>query len=330
MRPKLHRKQRRTQKSPSAPRAILTKSIVPSAGNSKGDMDVEGGKLWLEQLYQTSGASFNMKNGRRDLLDSAASVGKHMFRAFRKCAMKVVNIKKSDETKERQPGKNTDCMADIRIRIETPGELMSEEASKKRQEDAKAKIELVKSAPFWFRINFEHNHYIKTADHQKFRSVSQRTKEEFNKYFENDFTASAAWNEHRKKVKYENPETWPKLFGDRNVCPDYLWSFKYHQQWCRSKMGTRDGIDAAEKLEDLVKETDLKMKKENSQGNDTTYIKMSQSPAGETVVVICDPFMRRVHSTIPQCGDLLLLDATSNLDRSDSKLFHFITPSSIG
>ena len=59
-------------------------------------------------------------------------------------------------------------------------------------------------------------------------------------------------------------------------------------------------------------------------------MKMAQSPAGETVVVICDPFMRRVHKMIPQSGDLLFLDATSNLDRSDSKLFHFMTPSSIG
>ena len=202
--------------------------------------------------------------------------------------------------------------------------------SKKRQDAARAQIETVKNAPFWFRINFEHNHGIKIAEYKKFRNVSQKTQEIFTDYFENDFTASAAWNEHRKKVKDENPVSWPTLFGDRNVCPDYFWSFHFHQKWCKSKMGTGDGIDAVEKLEELIKETNIKMKKEEPEEKEATYIKMAQSPTGETVVVICDPFMRRVHRTIPQCGDLLLLDATSNLDRSDSKLFHFITPSSIG
>ena len=51
---------------------------------------------------------------------------------------------------------------------------------------------------------------------------------------------------------------------------------------------------------------------------------------GETIIVIVDPFMRRVHKYVPQSGDLLLMDATSNLDRSDTKLFHLMTPAAVG
>ena len=109
-------------------------------GRVKGGMDVAGGKRWLDELYQTSGANFNLLNGRHDLIESSASGGKQKFSAFRKCAMKVVNVRKGKDTKERQPGKNTDCRANIRIRIETPGEPLSDKASKKQQKEANTSI----------------------------------------------------------------------------------------------------------------------------------------------------------------------------------------------
>ena len=40
--------------------------------------------------------------------------------------------------------------------------------------------------------------------------------------------------------------------------------------------------------------------------------------------------MHRVHNTIPQAGELVLMDSTSNLDRNDIKLFHLICPSFVG
>ena len=48
------------------------------------------------------------------------------------------------------------------------------------------------------------------------------------------------------------------------------------------------------------------------------------------MIVIIDPFMRRVHQMVPQSGDMLIIDATSNLDRSCTKLFHIMCPSAIG
>ena len=216
------------------------------------------------------------------------------------------------------------------MKIDNPGESNYSKHSKKQQEELKSKREAVKMSPFWFRISFDHNHGINIAEHQRFRTVSKETKDAFTELFEDDLTASAAWDKHRKKIKDENPDSWPILLGDRSICPDYFWCFYFYQQWCRSRLGTRDGIDAVEKLEDFVRGHNKKLNQGTGLEKPTEFIKTEQSPSGETVIVICDPFMRRVHAVIPQSGDLVLLDATSNLDRSDSKLFHFVTPSSIG
>ena len=33
---------------------------------------------------------------------------------------------------------------------------------------------------------------------------------------------------------------------------------------------------------------------------------------------------------VPQAGDLMMMDATSNLDRSDTKIFHLMCPAAVG
>ena len=60
------------------------------------------------------------------------------------------------------------------------------------------------------------------------------------------------------------------------------------------------------------------------------YAKVAQSSDEETCIAICDSFQRRVHKMIPQAGDLMMMDATSNVDRSDTKTFLLMCPSSAG
>ena len=52
------------------------------------------------------------------------------------------------------------------------------------------------------------------------------------------------------------------------------------------------------------------------------YAKVAQSSDGETCIAICDPFQRRVHK--------MMMDATSNVDRSGTNIFHLMCPSSAG
>ena len=51
---------------------------------------------------------------------------------------------------------------------------------------------------------------------------------------------------------------------------------------------------------------------------------------GETIVAVCDKLSKRVHKLLPQAGDIVYVDATSNLDRQDSKLIKLMTCSPAG
>ena len=95
-------------------------------------------------------------------------------------------------------------------------------------------------------------------------------------------------------------------------------------------VGSRDGKDAFEKAERLVEDYDAKCKEQFPLKAGEYYSKIAQSDAGETVIVICNPFHHRVHEKVPQSSDIVFVDATSSLDRSDCKLYHFICPSPIG
>ena len=56
---------------------------------------------------------------------------------------------------------------------------------------------------------------------------------------------------------------------------------------------------------------------------------MEETANGEIIVAIYDPFCRRAHENLPQVGDIVLVDATLNLDRHNTKLFHVVSPSPV-
>ena len=55
---------------------------------------------------------------------------------------------------------------------------------------------------------------------------------------------------------------------------------------------------------------------------------VKQTATGETIVAIC--YLSRVHENILAGGDMLIIDATANLERNDTKLFHLMCPSPVG
>ena len=112
------------------------------------------------------------------------------------------------------------------------------------------------------------------------------------------------------------------------MCPDYFWAFKFYRKWIQDTLGSYDGVDAYVKVVEFVKE--YNEKKLQDTPIDGSFAKVAQTQEGETCVAICDPFMRRVHKMIPQSGELVMMDATSNVDRSDTKIFHLMCPSPAG
>ena len=186
---------------------------------------------------------------------------------------------------------------------------------------------LVARFPLWFHIKFTHNHEINRQDHKRMRAVSQETKDVFVNLFEQDYTPSAAWEEHRKQIQEQFPSDYAMRLGDRHLCPDYKWVFNFFSKWIKDTLGSYDGVDAYVKIVEFVKEYNEKKSKENSSDS---HAKVAQTEDGETCIAICDPFMKRVHKLIPQSGELVMMDATSNVDRSDTKIFHLMCPSPAG
>ena len=184
--------------------------------------------------------------------------------------------------------------------------------------------------PLWFSLKYIHNHEINRQDHKRFRSVGQETKNAFVEMFSQVMRPSAAWEEHRKMIQENYPDDYQLKFGDRHICPDYFWVFKFYRKWITDTLGSYDGVDAYIKVVEHVKNYNEKTKSQEPLEEGEAYAKVEQTDDGETCIAICDPFQRRVHKMIPQSGELLMMDATSNVDRSDTKIFHLMCPSSAG
>ena len=269
---------------------------------------------FLSELNRSLGCSFNIRSGRPDRHQNNTAA-RSQLRGFRKCCL---NVSDSENKENRQPGKNTNCQAKFNFRLENP--LSKQTDEKKIKEDF----------PLWIDLHFFHNHALERAEHVKYLSVSQDTKSAFTKMFEYGYTPRSAHNNMRKLIKSDYPDTWPQKFADRSILPSIFWCYYWHRLWLERHIGGRDGLDSYIKAEEMIKQFDSTCKSEFPLADGEMYAKIDQSQTGQTVVAIVDPFMRRVHKAIPQSGDLVLIDATSNLDRNDTKLFHMICPSLIG
>jgi hypothetical protein len=288
---------------------------VTGRANVKTKVDV---KIFLGQLYQSTGTTFNIESGKQDRSGAATEIY-----GSRKCMMNVHHFKHSK--KEMQEGLNRNCPAKITFKLD---KIKPE--NKKDTQERKVNKQTIKEFPFKFTLSFVHNHQVNRHEHSKFNSVSAETKDNFIELFEQDLTPAAAWKAHRDKIIQENPETYHIILGNRQICPDYFWPFRFYRKWITSKLGDFQGIDAYRKVEEFIEGYEAKCQGEEKLPNGEKYSKVEQTPDGQTCIVIVDAFMRRVHKMVPQSGDLLIMDATSNIDRSDSKIFHLMCPAAVG
>ena len=146
--------------------------------------------------------------------------------------------------------------------------------------------------------------------------MSQETKQLFTELFDDDLSPSSAYRKFIDNVENE------EHLADRFWVPDYKWVFNFYAQYIKRKFGTLNGIDVYYKIVENIESYN------NDRGKELAKVK--QTETGETIVVICDEFNRRVHENIPSAGDILIMDATSNLDRMDTKIFHLMCPSPVG
>ena len=175
--------------------------------------------------------------------------------------------------------------------------------------------------PLELTIAFIHNHSIESANAVKYHDVNNETKEKFLALFESAHSASSAYQEYKNNLMKKHGDRYVIVSADRAIMPDYKWVFNFHSIFMQKSFGKINSPEAFEKALNKVKDY-------NEKNGDTLCV--IEQIDGETIVAVCDMLSRRVHKLLPQAGDIVYVDATSNLDRQDSKLIKFMTCSPAG
>ena len=143
----------------------------------------------------------------------------------------------------------------------------------------------------------------------------------FLELFSEDYTLPTALAKYKEDIRIScTGDEFTHIMADRNVVPDYFWVFHFHAQSMEKRYGIINGVDANQRAEQGIKNYNEK--------HGLELAKIAQTD--EATVAICDLFSRRVHVKLPEAGDIILVDATSNLDRQDTKLVHIVCPSPAG
>ena len=271
--------------------------------------DGEGLENFLLDFGKSSGTSYNRKN------QADKSGIKTILYGVRKCIHNVNEKKQVSEYnkngnktgKLKEPGKNTTCPAELNFSISSLCQSVCVTDTHHVRNEY----------PLEIKLHYNHNHPIQAADAMRFRPVSEDTKKMFTDLFDDDISPCSAY---RRVLDYH--DTGAKAFADRYNVPDYKWVYNFHAKYIKNKFGSSDGADVFMKLRKVIEEYN------NERGYELA--KAKQTATGKTIIPICDEFNHRVHKNIPAGGDLLIIDATANIDLMDSKLFHLMCPTPIG
>ena len=239
----------------------------------------------------------------------SARTKNYVLSGVRKCIHNVhkkntgheLNKKGNKTGKIKEPGKDTNCPAEINFSISAPCDLACG--------NKKTDVQYMRDKfPLKIKLYFNHNHSIHSADALRFRPVSDETKKLLTDLFDEDVSPSSA---HRRVLDYFENES-ADFTADRFHIPDYKWVFNFHAKYIKNKFGSSNGVDVIKKLKDTI------AKYNTERGEKLAEVK--QTASGETIVAICDSFNRRVHENIPAAGDMLIMDTTANLYMNDTNV----------
>ena len=251
--------------------------------------DEESAIGFIKEFQEISGTSYNYKPSTYDQKDTKTL----HWSGSRKCFHNVCKRKKPNSDQQcddRQKGKNTGCEANFSFKL--------------------FKDENKKNSPFNFMIllDYNHNHSIKCSASAKYQSVSQETVDAFQEYFRRGFSASKAYAEFKKELKEANSEAeYLEIAANNNILPSYRWCFHQHSIFMENAFGKINSIEAYTKALQMVADYNAK--------NGAELCSLKQTDAGDFYLACVDPLSLRIHEVLPQAGDILFVDATSNLDR---------------
>ena len=266
--------------------------------NVCSDEDV---KTFVKAFEEISETYYNMNGGDRSGSKTSLLGRRKCQHQVRKRFKKDSNELKADQVKN----KNTSCPAFIKFNL--------------RKHDHQ---ENCQQFPLLFEITSTHNHPVLSASAWSFHPVNDDTKATIIDLFKQGHSASSAYHNYKKSLAEKFKSNFIQISADSSIMPQYRWFFRQFQLYMKENYG---GINSPESF----RLASAEIQKYNDEMG-AEFSKILQKENGDFIIVACDSLSRRVCEYLPQAADLVMMDATSSLDRCDTKFFRLICPSPVG
>ena len=174
-------------------------------------------------------------------------------------------------------------------------------------------------------IEWEHNHSLCTLESSNFKELSIASIEEIKKLYEAGETPSTARQIFLKKFRSSCSDDldYHVKKADRSVVPRRRDFCYICQQYGKERFGGKNG----EMLDKLSAKLD-----EFHEANPDASVEYQQYGGDNTplIITIVTPLMKRIHKCVPQSGELIFVDSTSNTEEHNLKVFLLCTANVAG
>ena len=169
-------------------------------------------------------------------------------------------------------------------------------------------------------IHWEHNHSVCTLEASNFKDLSEETIAKVNNLFESGHTPSTARQQFLKDIRCdcEDDITYHQRKADRSITPRRRDFSHLYSQFTKDKYGGKDKQMFAKLVERL------KSYEEENPEASTSY-QLYEGDSQPLIIALVTPLMKRVHKEVQQSGELVFIDATSNTEEHNLKVFMLCT-----
>ncbi|XP_078686972.1 uncharacterized protein LOC144919399 [Branchiostoma floridae x Branchiostoma belcheri] len=169
-------------------------------------------------------------------------------------------------------------------------------------------------------IHWEHNHSVCTLEASNFKDLSEETIEKVYKLFESGHTPSTARQQFLKDIRRECKDdiTYHQRKADRAITPRRRDFSHLYAQFGKENYGGKDRQMFAKLVERL------KSYEEENPEASTSY-QLYEGDSQPLIIALVTPLMKRVHKEVQQSGELVFIDATSNTEEHNLKVFMLCT-----
>lgn len=147
--------------------------------------------------------------------------------------------------------------------------------------------------------------------------MSKETEEKLKKLFEKGYTASSAREQLKLDIYLSDIDNYDKKSADNSIVPTVSTIQHMFNKSFGNVYGAKSGKEMDNDLDEMLK----KYCEETPEGK-AVFGRVGQ----HKYVAICTPIMARAHKLMPSAGELVLVDASGNMDTMNHRVYILCTP----